>query len=272
MVSKKTDGKITIRGTAYKRDSFKLSVFFDEFDEFGVQHLLDYLIDIGEIAHKGCKNKDDLVRNSPLLYLEGLLRIQLERLDDELPVSLDELESVSDFSHAKAFFHKFRHCPNSKAVFLFDFLNDIVTFSEYPEQIDAQALEKIALNLRTFSFLVESQITGSKKSNDDVFEAFTHALWLKMGAKKISAQQFWNKAITLLMQERHERELEFNMIRRFGGKEEQQPCGIRLTKNKSGMDVLEPFDSTTGKRLGKPKSLRQIQNRWKDLQGKFLKK
>jgi hypothetical protein len=201
---KKTyDKKILIRGIEYDRDRFKPSAL----DEGELPGILDALADISAFANEHCDyDIEPLVNSSPLLYIEGLLRYQITIIDDDLGLTLKQLETTSDFLHEKEYVHNYVSSP--KAVFLFDFLDDIVFYSDNPALIThhPDALDKIALNLRALSFLVESQVTGREKNKDIAFEAFAKVVWQKIRTnqtpaqllKKITAQQFWNKAVSIL--------------------------------------------------------------------------
>ncbi len=184
--SKKNDEKIIIRDIAFNKNYFKPL----DFDECTLRNALDKLSEMAESVNKGHEISEEWINNSPLIYIEGQLRFQLKKFDDELPVSLEELETPSDFLHGRGFIHSLDCVYNSKVVFLFDFLDDIVTFSHYPDQLDEAALDKIALNLRALSFLVESQLTGAIKYQDIVFNAFSYTVWKKMGQKKFQPMIF----------------------------------------------------------------------------------
>ncbi len=193
---KKTyDKKIFIRGIGYDRDCFKPFAL----DEGELPGILNALANISMFANEHCDyDIGPLVNSSPLLHIEGLLRYQIMKIDDDIGLTLKQLETTSDFLHEKEYVHN--HVSSPKAVFLFDFLNDIVFYSDYPALIThhPDALDKIALNLRALSFLVESQVTGREKNKDIGFEVFAKDVWRKMGAKKISARRFWDKAISIL--------------------------------------------------------------------------
>ncbi len=277
--TKTTDEKIVIRGLTFSKDYFKPSVF----DECALPGIISFLTDIGEIAReradKGYYDYDSLVNNSPLFYIEGLLRYQLNKLDDELPLDLDGLITPSDFSHGKEFIHSLGCVCNSKVVFLFDFLDDIVALSHYPDQIDEAAIDKIALNLRALSFLTESQLTNEIKPKDIAFEKFAHIVWQKMGAKKITAQQFWNKAVSILSNDKNAGEVTFEITQRSwkGGRTDTYVIRLETIKSKKETNkpdrqviksLCESNDITARRAMG----FNQIKTIWSSMQKKFMER
>jgi len=264
-IPEKSNNKIIIRDLTFNEERFKPQPF----EESELPGILDALTEVSHLANRHV-NPDSLVNNSPLLYIEGLLRYQIMRIEEDLGLTLAQLQTISDFLHERDYVHNY--VSSSKAVFLFDFLNDIVFFSYNPELIDPAALEKIAQNLRGLSFLVESQLTGGEKDNNDAFEVFAYAVWLKIGAKKISAVQFWNKAVSRLADdELKDVEIPIQVITPYGV-EKTESYLIQLGENKAGKTTIKAVNIATDKPAGKAKSLKRMETIWKPLQNKFIKK
>ena len=140
--------------------------------------------------------------------------------------------------------------------------------------IDEPALEKIAINLRGLSFLMESQVTSSIRSDDLAFKVFAYSVWKdgEMGSKKISAMQFWDKAIRILKDKKHMGEITFPLENKtVWGKFRTDTYGISLEINKSGNQVLKPLCESMDIPKAKAKSLKQVQNLWVTLQKEFIK-
>lgn len=277
--TKTTDEKIVIRGLTFSKDYFKPLVF----DECALPGIISSLTDIGKIAReradKGRYDNDSLVNNSPLFYIEGLLRYQLNKIDDELPLDVDDLITPSDFLHGKGFIHSLDYVCNSKVVFLFDFLDDIVTFSHYPDQLDEVVINRIALNLRALSFLVESQLTGAIKPKDIAFERFAYIVWQKMGANEISAKQFWDRAVSILSNDKNAGEVTFEITQRSWEGDRTDTYVIRLETIKSKKETNKP-DRQVIKSLCESKDISarraigfsQIKNIWREMQNNFMER
>lgn len=257
--------KITVRGEDYPAYLFKPHVF----DECTLPDVGVFLEDTGEIARNGAKDIDSLVRNSPLLRIEGQLRFQLSRLDDEHGLILDHLQEPSDFIHGREFIHNLSYVCNSKVVFLFDFLSDIVYLSHYPDEIDQQAIDKIKANLRALSFLTESQLTGSTARPDPAWDKFARGVWNGMGARKVTGQQFWDRCVKVL--DSHDGEVTLTLAHYLLGNERKDTFVIRLEQNKSDKDVIKTFCEAKGVPGGRTRSCGQVKNIWKDLQATFIK-
>ncbi|MDO9046999.1 MAG: hypothetical protein Q7U66_04585 [Methylobacter sp.] len=284
--AKQSDEKIVIRGITLDKNYYKPQIF----DEYTLSGILNALDEIGVVANtritKGYANAEadtfDLVACSPLLRIEAMLRYQLMKLGKEhklIGLFIGQLITPLDFSNAKEFVRE--ECLSCKAVFLFDFLEDIVTFSHYPDQINQNALKKIALNLRALSFLVEPQLTGSEKDEDIGFKVFAYCVWQKIRTnqtpaqllKKITAQQFWNKAVAIL--EKNQSEVTLDIPRPPSlsfGIERIDTYAFLLETNKSNKQTIRSACASEGISGGRPKSFEQVKGLWPGWQKEFIKR
>lgn len=257
--AKKPADKIVIRGRSYDQEYFAPQPI----DEFTLKELIPHISDIGEIAREGSKDLDGLVGNSPLSYIEGLLRYQLKQIDDESSQYFSELKDLDSFDIYFELIHDLpTKTPDTKIVFLFDFLRDIVILSCFPHLITDTYLEKITVNLRALSFLVEPQLNGRIKPGEHIFEHFAYNVWLFAGGKKISGQQFFDAAKRLI--KKKDGEVVF-WYRRWGW----EP-NLKYIATIDCSERIKLECETRGVNIGRPKSLGQINNIWAGLQKKFI--
>ena len=128
-------------------------------------------------------------------------------------------------------------------VFLFDFLRDIVYLSEMPSDINSESLNKIAMNLRTLFILCDSSFTGQSAHRESVgFRNFAFSVWVGMGAKKISGQKFWDRAIYILNHEKYDGEVDVSIMRRLGfSREKERVDYVARLDLKKGRTVIKIF-------------------------------
>lgn len=260
----KQAGRIVIRGMVFDQEYFAPHPI----DEFTLQEVIPHISDVGEIARIGSKDLESLVGNSPLTYIEGLIRYQLKRIDDALALCFSELDCLVSFDNYHDLIHERPlEIPDSKIVFLFDFLRDIVILSRYPDKIRSSDLEKISVNLRALSFLIEPQLNGKIKPNNHAFEYFAYGVWLRAGGKKITGKQFFNSAIRLIQNNNGEIEFKY---RRW----EWEPLltYVATVGQSEHKPVIKVECEKPGVNAGKPKSLGQINNIWSSLQNKFIER
>jgi len=260
--------KIIIRGNVYYKELFSSPCDVNEIDLKGI---LNHILDIGLIARKGYKDIDSLVKNSPLLYLEGVLRFQFEKHDTD-GIGLERLETRSDFIHEYDYIHDVIGC--NKLVFLFDFLSDIVFLADSPEFITDSEIDKISHNLQKLSFLCTPQITGKMAHTEDntiIFNRLAFYVWLQNGSTKMIAKVFWSKTITLLLENDGEIELGYDKS------EEKEPYVFILDpapsqENEKNEDsyTIKCYRSNIGKTCDLKIGHRTAKKRWPTIQKEII--
>ncbi len=264
---KKLDKKIIIQGESYGMDSFKPH----HIDEFEICRVLRVIEEVGEFSVKGHRDMRSIVRHSPLLHIEGLIRFQLiKRKSETHGLCLEYLETTSDFLHQSSYVDNHISCP--RIVFLFNFLYDIVSLSNSPEYITREKLDKIKSNLRTLNVSFESQITGARSHENKTknkFEGFAYYVWKTNNCEKIKPAIFWDKAIALLKDNFGEIEL--------GYKDKTKDSYVFLLEPyKENVDAenkdytIKISDPRTGKPCGDKTGHRKAKAAWSDLQKEFI--
>jgi hypothetical protein len=260
--TKSDNGKITVRGHVFDKSQFK-PISIDESEIFGI---VEGLRDFADYA----RNHDIPASAYPpeFLKMEGLVRYQIEKLPDvERKFIPDELLSSSTDSTDLECWLEFvlDNLSNPKTKFLLDFLKDILIYCECPAAIDETALDRIAQNLRALSFLLEIQFIPSKTKDDSVFESFAYHVWRlgDRGCTKLSAQEFWNKAIKFLKDNGGSVQ-----SRLKDGKKYSAELGV----NKNGNDEIKIFDESRHKtKLVSKKTWGRLKGIWDDLEKEFIK-
>jgi len=259
--------KIVIQGKEYNLDLFKPH----DIDECEFPSLLRVIEEVGEFAADGYEDMASIVRGSPLLHIEGLIRYQLIKHDsDSHGLSIKCLETTSDFFHERHFVEHNINC--SKIVFLFNFLHDIVFLSDSPQYITKEELDKIKNNLRTLIMLCDSQLTAQKshknKTKND-FKMFAYYVWTRNNCENIKPAKFWNKAISILIE--HSGELELGYKDKTRGTLvfclEPYEENVKTDENSYTIKV---FDGKTGTYSGEKVGHRKAKDGWKKLQEEFL--
>jgi len=254
---------ISVNGLNFTAKRFKPS----ELKESDINHVVELLRETGELAKDGSGYSNFL--NSPLTVVQGLVRYQIERNKHfiDAGISNDDLETTSDFLNGNQARQLLEYQDDVSAMFLFEFLYQIVRLSQYPELIDEREIDLFAQNMRAFHLLTPNQINASKQRKDYAFEKFAYSVWLKLGAKdNLSAKAFYDYSVRYL--QNNDRELAFSSEI----ESKKYEFVVKLTNDNKIATECVSIAKPRGFAKTRPKGLKQINNIWKEMKEKFTKR